>query len=158
MRYSIRNTEFINRLNMHNYFFQFKGNEVPHGFMSHIPNGNGRTTILKYIVDNCLDDNGPFNWYWAWGTGDELPDTNSPVLKEWIKVLKDKHSEYESRYPDGDYDESPPQTLLRKENNVYRLEIQTYDYCEDCYSTFFELQEEEVLEYLTMFQDELYGC
>ena len=73
--------------------------------------------------------------------------------------LFEKYVEFGDRVLESSVDESAPQTLLRKENEEYILELQTYDYCMEGSSTTFILSNDEVMEYLTVFQDQgLYDC
>lgn len=138
-------------------FENYVGKTMPYGTLSHVPKGIERVFVLKYIIDNCLDDNGPFNLYWNWkGEKYDFHSFISETLNEWIDFLVLKHQEYYFRKCE---DEPLPQTLLRKENGMYILELQTYDYCDEGTSTIFELQEKDLIEYLETFQNEgLYDC
>jgi len=147
---NIANSYFVLKMTkIFSIFEACEGETLPYGILSHVPKGEGRVDILKYIIDNCLDDNGSFSWYWTWNN--EYYEFTSETLNKWFTLLMKKHREYHERnHPH----EPLPQTLLRrKENGSYILELQTYDYCEAGTDTIFELQNDEVQKYLETFQN-----
>ena len=118
----------------------------PFGYLSDIKEGPNRVNELLDLINNYLDENNDnFVLFWAW---DEHPihEFASHVLNEWLAAMHQKYQEW--KLIDDESDEPAPQTLLSVKNGQYRLELQTY---EQETSTVFELEESDVVEYLTAF-------
>ena len=138
-------------------FQQYKGKKIPKGLISQIPKGFQRIFVLKYIMDNCIDEkNGPFVWYWNWEEENYIFNYfSSEILNKWFLRFIKEQTNYILR--ENTEEEPYPQTLLMREGNEYILEIQTYEVFKFCRIKF-KLKMEDLREYLRFFQDKGLYC